>query len=307
MAQHGVGNVSDVLASDHVAPVERGARFCPEDKVLDRARSGAPADERLYPVGCRGVGGASAANEVHGELIKVVWYGDASDEVLVGEDLGPVEDVLEFGLRATGGAASDADFLITGGIIHANHEHEAVELGFWQRVRAFLFNGVLRCEDEEREVEVVGPAGDRDASLLHGLEHGGLGFRGCTVDFVGEDDVGEHRTFHELERAFASGQFLKDVGAGDVHRHEVRSELDTAEREREGFSEAADKESFCEARDSHQEGVTAGEQADGELFDDVFLADDDLTEFRFEGVVRFSEGVDGLDVVGGEGLGGGWL
>jgi hypothetical protein len=272
---------------------------------LDGAWAGAPADERLDPVGRCGVGGAGAADEIHSELVQMVWDGDASDEVLIGEDLGSVEDVLEFGLRASGGAASDADFFIPRGIIHADHEHEPIELGFWQWVGAFLFDGVLGCEDEEGEVEVIGATGNGDAPFLHGLEHGGLGFGGGAVDFVGEDDVGEHGSFHELERTFSSGKFLENVGAGDVHRHEVWSELNAAEREGEGFSEAADEKRFGEAGNSHEKGVAAGEQADGELFDDVFLADDDLAEFRFEGVVRFSEGVDGFDVVVGEGLRGG--
>ena len=72
-------------------------------------------------------------------------------------------------------------------------EHEAVELRFGQRIRAFELDRVLRREDEERLVELVGASLDRDAVLLHRLEQRGLRLRRRAVDLVGQDDVGEDR------------------------------------------------------------------------------------------------------------------
>ncbi len=50
------------------------------------------------------------------------------------------------------------------------------------------------------------------------------------VDFVGEDDVAEDRSFDECPLAMAGGQILfDDVGSRDVRRHEVGRELDATE------------------------------------------------------------------------------
>ena len=46
--------------------------------------------------------------------------------------------------------------------------------------------------------------------------------------------------------------------------------------------------------------MTAGEEADAELLDDVILADDDAAKFGGESGVGGAEFVDGGDVVGGE-------
>jgi hypothetical protein len=46
--------------------------------------------------------------------------------------------------------------------------------------------------------------------------------------------------------------------------------------------------------------VAAGEEADGEPFDHLVLANDDFPEFRAEGLVGFAEFVDGGHIVGRE-------
>ena len=44
----------------------------------------------------------------------------------------------------------DRQFLVGRRVIDDDVEHEPVELGLGQRVRAFLLDGVLRRQDEER-------------------------------------------------------------------------------------------------------------------------------------------------------------
>ena len=87
--------------------------------------------------------------------------------------------------------------------MHEHLEHEAVLLGFGQRIGAFLLDRVLRGQHEERIVELVADAADGDLPLLHGFEQGGLGLGRRAVDFVGQDHVGEQRPFEELELAAA--------------------------------------------------------------------------------------------------------
>ena len=59
--------------------------------------------------------------------------------------------------------------------------------------------------------------------FLHGFEQGRLGFGWCTVNFVGQNDVGKHRPFDETEFAF----FVQDFGSENIGRHKVGRKLNT--------------------------------------------------------------------------------
>ena len=160
-------------------------------------------------------------------------------------------------------------------------EHEAIELGFGQRIGAFELDRVLRREDEERLVERVGAALDRDAVLLHRLEQRRLGFRRRAVDFVREHDVREDRPRGEHHLA-ASGRrvFLNDVRAGDVRRHQVGRELDAVELQVQHLRQRRDEQRLRQARHADDEAVAADEQRLQHQLDDVGLADDPLAELR---------------------------
>ena len=111
-----------------------------------------------------------------------------------------------------------------------DEKHEAIQLGFRQRIGAFLLDGVLRRQNKERRGQREKPPGDGDAMFLHRLQQGGLRLGGRAVDFIGQDDVGEKRPLDEDEGAAAGlVGFLEDVRAGDVGGHEVGGELDAVE------------------------------------------------------------------------------
>ena len=86
-----------------------------------------------------------------------------------------------------------------GRIVDPEVEHEPVELGFRERICALLFNGVLCRKDEKGLLKRVRLTGGRDTVFLHGLEQRRLSFRGCTVDFIREYDVGEYRPPDKFE------------------------------------------------------------------------------------------------------------
>ncbi len=92
-----------------------------------------------------------------------------------------------------GGHLDDAELLLFLGIVHEDVEHEAVLLRFGQRIGAFLLDGVLRGQHEERVGQLVPGAADGDLAFLHGFEQGGLRLGRRAVDLVGQDDVGEQR------------------------------------------------------------------------------------------------------------------
>ena len=64
-----------------------------------------------------------------------------------------------------------------------------------KRIGAFLFDGVLRGQDEERLFEGVTVVADGDLLFLHRFEQGALHLGGGAVDLVGQNEVGEDRAF----------------------------------------------------------------------------------------------------------------
>ena len=133
--------------------------------------------------------------------------------------------------------------------------------------------------------------------LLHRLEHRGLRLRWGAVDFVGQHDVGEHRAVDELELAPAAGAVLQNIGAGDVHRHQVGRELDAAELQRHRLGQLADQQRLGQAGHAHQQRVAAGEQADRQPLDHSVLPDDDSPQFLPQPIVSVPQPIDRLDVV----------
>ena len=109
--------------------------------------------------------------------------------------------VIEPGQGLSGGRPRDLDLLRFRGIVELDQEHEPVELGLGQGIGPLLLDRVLRGQHQERLVEVKRLAQHRHVVFLHRLEHRGLGLRWGPVDLVGQDDVGEDRTVHELELA----------------------------------------------------------------------------------------------------------
>jgi hypothetical protein len=67
--------------------------------------------------------------------------------------------------------------LLTRRVADVQLEHEAVHLRFRQRIGAFLLDRVLRGEDEERLLQLVGRSADGDLLLLHRFEQCGLYLR----------------------------------------------------------------------------------------------------------------------------------
>ena len=163
-------------------------------------------------------------------------------------------------------------------------QHEPVDLCFGKWVRAFLFDRVLRRQNEERLLEDVRRAADRDLLLLHRFEQRGLHLGRSAIDFVREDDVGEDRTL--LHRELPVG-LIVDLGSNDVRRQEVGCKLDSAERRVDRFGQSPHGERLRESRNTLEEHVTAGQQAYEESLDHVVLADDaaanlshDLLDYR---------------------------
>ena len=88
-------------------------------------------------------------------------------------------------------------------------------------------------------------ASDRDSPFLHRLKECGLRPRCRTVDFVGEDELGENGTLLELKLPSAVFIFNEECCACDVRGHHIRRELDTFEGEIKCFAEGVDELCFA--------------------------------------------------------------
>jgi len=108
------------------------------------------------------------------------------------------------------------------GVANAEPDEKAIELGLGQRVGPVELLGVLRCDDEERVFELVGFTVDRNLTFIHGFEERALGLRRRAVDLVGKKDLGEDRTWSELERPL---RLIEHVAAEDIRRHQVGGAL----------------------------------------------------------------------------------
>jgi hypothetical protein len=209
----------------------------------------------------------------------MVWNWHPADHTLVGQHFVGVHQMIELRQGVAGGGAGDLHFFGFGRIVELDEEHEPIELGLGERIRAFLLHGILRGQHQKGLFQLEGFAYGRDFVFLHGFQHGGLRFWGSTIDFVGQHNVGEHRTMDEMKFTATVGAILKNIGAGDVHRHQIRSELNTAEAERHGLGHLADEQGFRQAWHAHQQGMAAGKQANAQPLNDPILPDDDPGQF----------------------------
>ena len=66
-------------------------------------------------------------------------------------------------------------------IIGHDLEHEAIQLRLGQVVRPFAFDRILRGHHQERPIELVAGAFDRDAIFLHDFQQGGVVLAGARL------------------------------------------------------------------------------------------------------------------------------
>ena len=168
-------------------------------------------------------------------------------------------------------------FVGRSGIADHHFEHEAVELGFGQRIGAFLLDRVLRGQYHKGARQVVGVAVERYAALLHYFEQGGLGFGRGAVDFVGEQQMGKHRALSQLETAVLR---IVAIVAGHVGRHQVGRELDATEFSGEGLRQRAHEQGFTGTRHAFEQNVAAGEEYGEYFVHHLLLADEYFVQPR---------------------------
>ncbi len=175
---------------------------------------------------------------------------------------------------------------------------EAIELRLGQRVGALRLDGVLRGDDEERTPAAARDAVGGDRQILHRLEQRALRLGGRAVDLVGQEELREDRALVEDEAVFL---LVEHVAAGDVARHQIGRELDALEGGAEHVREGAHEQRLAEAGHAFDEHVTAGEDGDERVQDEIVLAEEHLAGLaaeEIEAIAEFESGSCRLSVGG---------
>ena len=176
------------------------------------------------------------------------------------------------------------------GIRQRDVEHEPVQLRLRQRVRAALFDGVLRGENEKRLRQRVRLTADGRLTFLHRFQKSRLGLGRRPVDLVRQNQIGEQRPLLEFQTS-AAGRFvfLKDFRPDNIRRHQIRGELDSAKRQIERLRQRAYQQRLRQTRNPGQQTVPAAQQTANQGVDGLLLPDNRPGQFRFNRVARFFE------------------
>ena len=216
-----LGEREHVVDRGREAAVEQRAGAHREHQRLAGARARAPGDQLADVAGVRA--GTCRAHQREDRLDHRFADRQAAHQALRRHQVVRRHRGLRLGLLGAGGVEQDAPLGLAVRIVDVDLHQEAVELGFGQRIGAFLLQRILRRQHVERARQIVARAGDRDMMLLHRLQQRRLGARAGAVDLVGHQQLGEHRARDEAEIALAAGALLQHLGAENVGRHQVRA------------------------------------------------------------------------------------
>ena len=175
----------DILGRYVQPAVEKCSGLAGHDDLLAGSRAWSPLDPRADPLGCRGLFGSQGANQVQNVLLDMLGQGDKSNDPLVFEDLLAGDDRLNGSGKIPSGPLDDLPFLLAARVVDDGLEQKSVALGFGKWIGSFLLDRILRGQHEEGLGEFIGFSSDGHAMFLHGFKQGRLGFRWCSIDFVG--------------------------------------------------------------------------------------------------------------------------
>jgi hypothetical protein len=98
----------------------------------------------------------------------------------------------------------------------------------------------------------------------------------CAVDFVGQQQVGEHRA---QRRAELARLLVVDARAHQVGRHEVGRELDALEAAAHGARERLHRQRLGQPRHTFDQQVALRQHGHQHALEKAVLADDDALDF----------------------------
>ena len=277
MAEHLIADRAHVFRDHVAAALDEGVGFGRERKGDAGTRGGAVGDKALKLLQAIFFRRTAGIDDIHDVTLYLFVH------IYVANHFPRPDDVFRFhhglGLGEFPGIVHPDNllFLLFLGVRDHHLEHETVYLGFRQRISAFLLDRVLGGHHQERLRQFVCILADSHLLLLHGFQQGALHLCRGTVDFIGQYEVGEDGAFVHLEFFPLLGI---DQGAHHVCGQQVRGELDTAEFGIHRLGQRIDGQGFGQSRNTFQQDVPAGEQADEQVVYQMLLPHNHFAHFQ---------------------------
>ena len=261
MAQHVVGNGTHILGHHIAAALDECIGAGCLGQVDGGTRRTAEGDEVLQLGKSVAVGIARSENDVGDILLNLLV------KIYLAHHFAGVDNLLSRADGTNGGQSAHdvlADnllLLFERGIVDDHLQHETVHLGLGQRIGSLLLDGVLGGHHEERTGKGKCVAANRHLMFLHSLEQSTLHLGRGTVDFIGQHEVGKHRTVLHLE-VFVL--LRVDHRTDNVGRQQIGSELNSAEIGIDELCQRLDGQRLCQSGHTFQKDVTVAEERDEE-------------------------------------------
>ncbi len=286
MAKHLRCHVVNVLRDEEPPPAQQRQRPPTGQEAECRAGTGAQGD-----LGSQlGHSPSSRLASTHDQADGIVLH-RVMDEHVVGQRLKRLELLGRQHLLGRGRPHAhpmrDLDLLLIRRLLHHDLHEETVPLRLGEGVHPFGLDGVLGGQDQERLGDAPGVPTDGHLALRHDLEQGTLDLGGCSVDFVSQHDVGEHRPPLDVELLLRRPP---DPRAHDVGRHQIGCELDTSERPTHHARHGRHSQGLRQAGHALDEAVAPGQQAHEGPLDHTILADDDPFDLE-QGIFEYRRSV----------------
>ena len=168
MLEHGLGQIEDVINRWREAPIEKSTCAYGKHQGLARARARSPGN-KLAEFACFGAR-ACRTHKRQNRLDHGFTNRQTPDQALRRQQIFRGHRRLGARLFRAGRIKQNSPLGLLIGIIDIDLHQKAVELGFGQRISAFLFERVLRCKHVERLGQIVAGSRDGHVLLLHGLQ-----------------------------------------------------------------------------------------------------------------------------------------
>lgn len=158
-------------------------------------------------------------------------------------------------------------------------QEKPIQHGIRQRIRPYSVIWVHRCDHEKWIIQRERSIRYGHLLFLHAFQQGGLYFRWSAVDFVSQYERTENRSFPEDEFLFFG---IVNFGSENVRRKQIRSKLDTFERNSERLGREVRGLGLGHPGRSDEEKMPAGEKSEQVYFQELLLSVDMFGERSLE-------------------------
>ena len=181
----------------------------------------------------------------------------------------------------------DRHFIRRRNVTERELHREPVHLRLRQRIGAAKFHRVFRGDDKKQIRQIPPLALDAHLGFAHRFEQRRLRARRGAVDFVGEQNVREHRAFVKMKFLIL---LVENGNSENVRRQQIRRELDALEFRVNGLRQRLGERGFAGAGIIFEQNVSARRKRGQQMPRGARLATHDLGDVVGNFPVSFARG-----------------